>query len=124
MLGHLGGKLGKLGPHRRGNVEHFDPFSLQTDLGQQFPDRVYSALSVEITFQVMAVAGQSPSCHNPVNAPLKGVQHLDDVEPAGAGHLDDPQGGRVLHPQRTRQISRSIGAMATAKGHNLGCEFG
>jgi hypothetical protein len=120
MLGHLDRILGKLGTHRRGNIEHFDPLRLQTDLGQQFPDRVYSSFSVEITFQVMAVAGQSPGRHNPVDASLEGVQHLDDVEPAGAGHLDDSEGGRVLHSQRAGQISRSIGAMATAKSHNLG----
>jgi hypothetical protein len=120
MFGHFGGILGKLGPHGRGKIEHLDPFRLQANLGQQFPDRVYSSLSVEITFQVMTIAGQSPGRHNPVNAPLEGVQHLDDVEPASAGHLDDSEGGRILHPQRASQISRSIGAMATAKGHNLG----
>jgi hypothetical protein len=120
MFGHIGGILGKLGAHSGGEIEHLDPFRLHADLGQQFSDRFHSSFSVEITFQVMTVAGQSAGRHNPVNAPLEGVQHFDDIEPAGAGYLDDSEGRRILHPQRAGQVSRSVGTMATAKSHNLG----
>ena len=71
---------------------------LQANLGQQFLDRFNSSLSVEITFQVMTVTGQSAGCHYTISPSLKGMKHLDDVQTAGAGHLNNLEVGWVLGP--------------------------
>jgi len=68
----------------------------------------------------MTVTGQSSGRHHPVDPTLEGVQHFDNIKPTGARHLNDYDIGRILHSQRTSQISRSIGTMATTKSGNFG----
>jgi hypothetical protein len=99
MFSHLGGILGKLRSHGRRQIEHLDALRLQTDLTQQFFNSLHSSFGVEITFQVMTVTGQSPGRHHPVDSPLEGVEHFNDVEPTGARYLDDFEVRRILHPQ-------------------------
>ncbi len=69
------------------NISH--PLRLKPDLLKQRLDASYPAFGVGITFQVMAVAGQSTGDKHAVNAFLEGVQHHQHVDPAGAGQLHD-----------------------------------
>ena len=72
---HLFCRLNKLPGHCRRQVEHTHPFRLQADFPQQCLGALDPALGVGITFQVMAVAGQSARHHYAVRATLQGLQH-------------------------------------------------
>jgi hypothetical protein len=46
----------------------------------------------------MTITGQSPGCHDTIGPSLKGMEHLDDIQTARAGHLNDLKIGWVLDP--------------------------
>ena len=78
-----------------------------------------SAFGVGVTFQVMAVSGQSTGDHHAVGAILDGVQHVEHVEPAGAGHLYNLDRRWILHAQPAGQIGRRVGAVLAAVGDDV-----
>jgi len=72
---HLGRSFGEALAHRRRQVNHLDALALQADLLQQFLRVFDSPPGVEITFQVMTIALQSPGCQHPIRAVLEGVTY-------------------------------------------------
>jgi hypothetical protein len=119
-LGYLCRMPGKLRPHGRREVEHLDALTFQADLAQYFFGRFDPPAGIEITCQVMTISRQSAGRQHPVSAALKGVEHLNKVQPPGAWNLDNLEVRRVLDPQRTGQIGGGVCAMTTAKGDNCG----
>jgi hypothetical protein len=87
-LGHLGGGGGELGRHGGRHVEHLDPLGLQAYLGEQVLRACDPLPGLHITFQVMAITGQSPGRHDAVHALLEGEEHGQHVDAAGARDLD------------------------------------
>jgi hypothetical protein len=83
-------------------------------------DIFYSLAGVEITYQVMTIACQSTGYQNPIGPMLKRVQRLHYIQPAGTRQLHNLNLWGVLQPQRTGQIGGGVGAVTTAKRHNLG----
>jgi hypothetical protein len=119
LSGHFDGGGGKGAAHRRREVEETHPLRLQANLLQQLLDPGYPSLGAYITFQVMAVTGQSANRHHAVGAILESLQGHEDVELAGTGQLDDLDGGRVLEAQTAGEIGSSVGAVLAAVGDNL-----
>jgi hypothetical protein len=71
---HLIGRFDKSGRHRRRHIKHMDPFRFQADLFQNFFSPTDPAFGIGITYQVMAVAGQSTRDHDAVDALLDSLQ--------------------------------------------------
>ena len=67
---------GELAAHGRGQVDHLDALSSQTDLLQQVTYVFYSFAGVQITNLVMAFALQSARHHHAVYAVLEGAQQI------------------------------------------------
>ena len=68
----------------------------------------------------MTFALQSTGHHHPVGASLERAQHLQHVEFAGAGQLDDLDRGRILKPHRAGQVGGGVGAVMAAEGDDVG----
>ena len=107
----------KLAGHGRGHVEHLHPFRLQPNLRQQLLDSLYPPAGAGITFQVMAIAGQSTGHHQAVGPALEGVQRHQYIELARTWQLYDSDFRRILHPQTAGQVGGGVGAMLAAEGH-------
>ena len=70
----------------------------QPDVLQHMLHVRYSPFRIEITFQVMTVAGQSTCHHDAIGTVLDSPQHGQHIHPAGAGYLHDLNCRRVLDP--------------------------
>ena len=79
----------------------------------------HTAFGVYITFQVMAVTGQSTGDHNAVGAVFESVQYLKRIQAAGAGNLYDFGLRRILNAQHASQICGSVCAMMATIGDDL-----
>jgi len=77
-----------------------------------------------ITFQVMAVSDQSTCHHDTVGPFFEGLQDMECIQLACAGKPDYLHIGRVLHPERPRQISGRIGTVVTTESDDLRFEVG
>jgi hypothetical protein len=73
LLRHLGCFQGKLRSHGSGYVDHFHALTFQPDLLDLFLNKLNSSSGLEITFQVMAVAGQSACHQNTIRTILQGL---------------------------------------------------
>jgi len=62
--------------HRRGNVYHLQALTLQTDFFNELLRIFHSAAGVGITFQVMAVTGQSTGYEYTICAILESTQNV------------------------------------------------
>jgi len=82
-----------------------------------------SSSGIEITFQVMAVAGQSARNQHTVSPILQGLQNIDGVYLASTWHLYDLDGGWIIQAHGTRQICSGISAVMTAKSNDLGIKI-
>ena len=118
----LRNRKGKLAAHRRRQIDHLDAAALQSDLLQQLLRVFNSPAGVEITFQVMAFAFQSTRHQHTVGAVLESAQHVQHVEFAGAGQLDDLDRGRILQAHRPGQIGGGVRAVVTAECNDVGFE--
>jgi hypothetical protein len=115
--------LGELLSHCRGHVHHSQPVRFKTDGFQQIARVLNPALGVDITLQVMTVAGQSTCHHRAIDAVFEGAQQVDDVHASAARNFDDAQRGRILNAQASGQIGGVIGAMGAAEGHDMWLKF-
>ncbi len=86
----------ELAAHRRRQIDHLDAAALQSNLLQQVLCVFDSPSSVEITFQVMTFAFQSTCDQHAVRTVLEGAQHVQHIQFARAGQLDDLDGRRIL----------------------------
>jgi hypothetical protein len=82
--------------HGRRKVDHPQTLALEPDLLQQLTPVFHPALCVYITFQVMAIAGQSTRDQDAVGALFEGAQDVRHIHPPGACDLNDLDRGRVL----------------------------
>jgi hypothetical protein len=100
-------------------VKHLHAVGLQADLREDVPDTFNPPFGVGITFQVMAVSGQSARYHHPICTCFQSLQNHQRIQLTGTGELDDLDGGWVLHAQPSRQVRRGVGAVLTAISDNL-----
>ena len=68
----------------------------------------------------MAFTLQSPSHIDGIGAVFDGFEQMNNIHPAGAGHLNDLDAGTVAQPHGTGQITRCVCAILAAIGDNLG----
>jgi hypothetical protein len=73
-------------------------------------------LTLDITFQVIAVADVSPRYHHAVHAGAEGIEYEAMIHPSGTHEPDQPHIGWVLHTRHTRQVGTRIGAPVTHEG--------
>jgi hypothetical protein len=82
---HLRRSLGKLGCLGRRDMVHLHPVGFQANIFEQCFQVHNPSFCIHITFQVMAVTGQSACDHNPVGTFFKGMQHHNHIQATGAG---------------------------------------
>ena len=63
----------------------------------------------------MAVAGQSTGYQYTVSTFLKGLQDIDWIHLAGAGHFHDLDGRRIIKTHRACQVCSGVGTVMTAE---------
>jgi len=76
--------IGKLRPHRRGQVDHLQALGFEADFLDQAACVSNPSFCVGITFQVMAVAGQSTGDEHAVGPIFKSVQDVQYVHAPAA----------------------------------------
>jgi hypothetical protein len=74
----------------------------------------------DISFQEMAFAFQSPRHIDGIRAAFDGPQHVYDIHPTAARHLNDFHVGRITQTHGTGQISSRISAILAAERDDLG----
>jgi len=74
------------------------------------------ASCIVITFQVMAVSRVSPRDPDTIRAVPECREDKLGAYPAGTGHPDDPEIGRVLEPADSGKVCRAVTAPVTQKG--------
>ncbi len=119
LLHHLFRRLGKLPCHRRGEIEHLHTFGFQPDAAQHFLHVRHPAFGIEITFQVMTIAGQSTCHHDAVGTVLDCAQYRKHIHTTRARYLNDLDRRRVLHPQPAGQIGGGVGTVLAAVGDDV-----
>jgi hypothetical protein len=119
----LGCFQGKLTAHGCRDIDHLYPITFQSNFFNFLFNEFYSSSGLEITFQVMAVARQSARYQNAVCTIFQRLQYIDGINFAGARHLDNFNGGRIVQAHGAGQVCGSIRAVMTAKGNDLGVEF-
>jgi hypothetical protein len=119
LFSHLFSGGDEFAGHRRRHIEHPYTLRFQADLIQPEFDPFHAALGVSITFQVMAVAGQSPGGHDTICAVFERAQHGQYVQPAGARQLHHLDRRRILHPQTSCQVGGGIRAVFAAISDDL-----
>ena len=97
---------------------------LQTDSFDEVSSVFHSSSCTRITFQVMAVAGQSTRDEYAVSPILEGSQDMQHVHATAAQDLHDLQCRRVLDPQAACQICGVICAVGAAEGDDLRLKSG
>ena len=115
----LAGEFGELHAHGGGDVDHARALRLEADLLEQRADVVDALARVEISLQKMAAALQAAGDQHAVGAVLEGMQHVHDVDAAGAGQLDDLDRARIGLAIAAGEIGRGIGAMPATEGDDL-----
>jgi hypothetical protein len=95
----------------------------ETDRFKELTGILNSATGICITFQVMAITGQSTGDHHAVGAVFEGTQDVDEIHPPGAKNFDDLDRWRVLYAKAASEISGVVGAMAATKGNDVGLKF-
>jgi hypothetical protein len=105
-------------------VKHLQPLGFQADFLQQVFRVFHPLLGSQISFQEMAVTDGSAAHQQGVGPPLEGLQHVLDIDLAGAQVFDDPYIVRVLEPQGAGHVRRRIGAVGADHGDEFGFERG
>ena len=120
---HLLGDGCESGSLRGGQVEHFHPLGFQAHLGEVLFQLGHPLPGPDVAHEVMAFALQAAGHEDRVGAGLKGLEQVDDVHPAGAGHHDDLDVRGVLQTHRTCQVRGAVCSEAAAKSDDLGSKF-
>jgi hypothetical protein len=76
-------------------------------------------LSLNITFQVMAVTEVSTGHEDTVGPLLKGLDYKNRIHPTGAHHTYRSDIGRILQSGDARQVGTGIGAPVAQKGYDF-----
>jgi hypothetical protein len=71
----------------------------------------------------MAITFMTSRDKDGIRPHLKGLEHMENVNPPGTRHHDDPDVRRVLQAHGPRQIGAGIGTPAAQKTDNLGRIF-
>jgi len=89
------------GSHGGREVVHLQAFGIEADFGQNGFQVADPLGSIEISFQEMTLALQSPGHEKAVHPPLERAQHVAVVQFAGAGHADDLDVVGIAQPHDT-----------------------
>ena len=76
----------------------------------------------EVAFLEVAAALEAPGHQDAVDAFFEGRQDVLHLDLAGAGRVDDPHVGRVLHALGAGQVGGGVGAVVAAEGDDLGLQ--
>jgi hypothetical protein len=119
-LGHLVGNFGKPGTLGRGEIVHLNALRFHADSGQGSFHIFDFTAGFKISFQEMTFTLQSPGHIDGIGAVFDGSQEMQNIHPAGAGHLDDFNAGGIIQPHGTSQIAGCVSTILAAEGDNLG----
>jgi hypothetical protein len=117
--GHGLGYFSEFRTHGRGEVKHFHPPAVNTDIFKDIFNVGDFLTAFQISFQEMAFTLQSAGHIDTVGALLHGLQQVHDVHSSGAGHLNHLDAGWIGESHGTGQIRCSIRTVAATKGQNL-----
>jgi hypothetical protein len=67
----------------------------------------------------MTITQETTGDKNPVGPTFKGVQNMQHIHPAGAGHLDNTDIGRILETHGPSQVSGGIRTPLAAENDNF-----
>ncbi len=98
LFGELGADFSPARPLGGGEVEKVQTLRVYSDGNQAFFNLLDSLGGVGISFQEMALTGQSASHEDAVDASLEGPQYINLVELASTGKADHFDAGGVGQP--------------------------